>query len=117
MPISFELVDRNFWDKATASELTLLDYQELFDHIFCGSYSTTIAFLDWLTAERQEEHVIPVSTELQECAINLVRMLNAPLSYANEDCDINTYVRGVALTSIPFYFLRQFAYTVANQRR
>lgn len=95
MAISFDFPDSRFWQQASAQELYMLDLQELFNHIFMANSATTIAFIKWLPSSSY------ASLPLCEAAMFNLQMMEAPLSYCNEDCDRRQAMWSWAMTNVP----------------
>jgi hypothetical protein len=110
MPVSFLPIDRHFWAKASRSELHSLNLQDLFDHIFQGHSSTAEAFLEWLPASRHAD------IALCEQAAHKLTMLQAPISYCNEDVDRHQTISSWAMANVPAALWVEFRNTVAWQR-
>lgn len=110
MTLSFRPVDRTFWATADSHALYMLDLQELFNHIFAGHQQTTIAFLKWLPSS------YGAGLELCETAAHKLAMLEAPISYCNEDCDRKSAICSWAMTSVPASFWADFRNEEAYKR-
>jgi len=110
MAISFQRPDHKFWAIATSSELYGLDLQELFTHLFCANQRTTEAFLKWLPSSRH------AGLDLCDEAGRKLAMLQAPITYSNEDFDRRQCVSAWAMTSVPAACWVDFRNEAAWQR-
>jgi hypothetical protein len=95
MTISFKRPDYNFWATATSHELYMLDLQELFNHVFQAKQETTMEFLKWLPTS------FHMGASLSEQAASKLAMLQAPITYSNEDCDRRQCISAWAMNSVP----------------
>jgi hypothetical protein len=110
MTISFKHPSHQFWAEATSHELYMLDLHKLFTHLFCAKEATTIEFLQWLPT------CYFASPELCTEASHKLAMLQAPLTYCNEDCDRRQAVSAWAMNSVPAGRWMDFRNHVAYDR-
>ena len=110
MTISFDRPSRHFWAQASSDTLYKMDLHELFVHIFSVNEATTIAFLQWLPSSYY------AGLELREQAVHKLTMLQAPISYSNEDCDNRSHMASWAMAQVPAATWVEFRNTVAYQR-
>ena len=95
MAISFNRPSHQFWSEATSHELYMLDLHELFTHLFCAKQATTVDFLQWLPS------CYHASPELKVEANHKLAMLQAPITYCNEDCDRRSAVSSWVMNTVP----------------
>ena len=95
MAISFKHPSYQFWAEATSHELYMLDLHELFTHLFCAKQATTVEFLQWLPSSYHASLTLET-----EAKCKLV-MLQAPITYSNEDSDRRQAVSAWAMNSVP----------------
>jgi len=110
MALSFDRPSRHFWAEASSDDLYRMDLHELFTHIFSVNEATTITFLQWLPSSYR------ASLELCEKAVHKLAMLQAPISYSNEDCDRRSDMISWAMNEVPAAVWVEFRNTVAYQR-
>ena len=110
MTISFKHPSHQFWSEATSHELYMLDLHELFTHLFCAKQTTTVEFLQWLPS------CYHASPELEVEANHKLAMLQAPITYSNEDCDRRSTVSSWAMDSVPAGRWLDFRNQVAYDR-
>lgn len=110
MALSFARPDYTLWASATSSELYSLDLQELFNHLFLANQRTTVAFLQWLPTSYY------VGQDLAEFADHKLFMLQAPITYSNEDSDRRQDVSAWAMGNIPVARWIEWRNHVAYQR-
>ena len=94
MTISFNHPSHQFWSEATSHELYMLDLHELFTHLFCAKQTTTVEFLQWLPT-------CYYASELCADASHKLAMLQAPITYSNEDSDRRQTVSSWAMNCVP----------------
>jgi hypothetical protein len=95
MAISFKHPSHQFWSEATSHELYMLDLHELFTHLFCAKQATTVEFLQWLPSSYHASLTLET-----EAKCKLV-MLQAPITYSNEDSDRRQAVSAWAMNCVP----------------
>ena len=95
MAVSFKHPSHQFWSEATSHELYMLDLHELFTHLFCAKQATTVEFLEWLLS------CYHASPDLCAEAKYRLVMLQAPITYSNEDCDRRQSVSAWAMHTVP----------------
>lgn len=111
MTISFQRPCPKFWVNATSHELYRMDLQELLIHIFGTNSRTTIDFLKWLPSSYH------AGLELCEQAAGKLAMLEAPITYSNEDCDRRQTMVSWAMTTVPAAMWSDFRNDEALRRR
>ena len=110
MALSFKRPSYQFWSEATSDELYRLDLSELFTHLFCAKQTTTVDFLQWLPS------CYHASPELKVEANHKLAMLQAPITYCNEDCDRRSAVSSWVMDNVPAGRWVEFRNHIAGDR-
>lgn len=103
-------ISHQFWAEATSDELYGLNLQELFTYLFCANQATTVDFLQWLPSSYH------ASPELKVKANHKLAMLQAPITYSNEDCDRRSHVSSWVMDNVHAARWLEFRNHIAGDR-